>query len=252
MSGCHHDEAKGHDGPAERGRQFGNPGGDVADTRVELRVAQLMCSRLCHDLAGPVGAVNAGLELLREGAGPGDEALDLVARSAEQAGRRLAFLRLAFGLGTAAGGTMTVDAVRALTADLMAGGSIALDWPEPTKRVLPTAAGKLLLNLMLVGIACLPRGGRLVVHVAELAEGIGVAVTASGSGARLGDAQQAGLGAGGAGGTLSAQNIHAYLAARLAAGLGVAIEASDGDDGTVRLAVLVPGDANGGAPGADF
>jgi len=222
------------------------PGGDVPDTWVTLRVAQLLCSRLCHDLAGPVGAVNAGLELLAETAGPGDEALGLVTRSATQAGRRLAFLRLAFGLGTPSGGTMTLDDVRALTADLVAGGGVALEWAPAEKRDVPAAAGKLLLNLMLVGIGCLPRGGRLGVHVAELDEGIGVALTADGPGARLGEAQQAGLAPGAPAEALSAQNIHAYLAARLAAGLGVAVEAADAADGTVRLAVLLPDAATAG------
>ena len=53
---------------------------------VDLKVAQFLCSRLCHDLAGPVGAVNAGLELLDEGADDAAGALTLVGHSAHGAG----------------------------------------------------------------------------------------------------------------------------------------------------------------------
>ena len=66
----------------------------------DIFLAQLLCSRLCHDLVGPAGAVNAGLELAEDGDLDGD-ALDLVTSSAAEVTRRLAFFRIAFG---AAGG----------------------------------------------------------------------------------------------------------------------------------------------------
>ena len=62
----------------------------------DIHLAQLLCSRLCHDLVGPAGAVNAGLELAEDGDLDGD-ALDLVTSSAAEVTRRLAFFRIAFG-----------------------------------------------------------------------------------------------------------------------------------------------------------
>ena len=62
----------------------------------DIHLAQLLCSRLCHDLVGPAGAVNAGLELAEDGDLDGD-ALDLVTSSAAEITRRLAFFRIAFG-----------------------------------------------------------------------------------------------------------------------------------------------------------
>ncbi|MGB1876763.1 MAG: hypothetical protein ACPHGY_07545, partial [Rhodospirillaceae bacterium] len=64
----------------------------------ELQLAQLLCTRLCHDLAGPVGAISAGVELM--GTDPeliDDETMSLLSGSAEAAGRKLKFLRVAFG-----------------------------------------------------------------------------------------------------------------------------------------------------------
>ena len=73
---------------------------------VDLRVAQLLCSRICHDLLSPAAGVNAGVELLAEGGDNGPDAVGLIGRSATQVARRLAFYRVAFGLGSSAEGVV--------------------------------------------------------------------------------------------------------------------------------------------------
>ena len=60
-----------------------------------IRIAQLLCSRLCHDLAGPAGAVNAGVEFLNDGGGEASEAAGLALQAAHQMSRRLEFYRAA-------------------------------------------------------------------------------------------------------------------------------------------------------------
>src|SRR3546814_5278082 len=78
------------------------PGEAHVATQIDLRILELVCSRLCHDLVGPVGAVNNGIELLEEfDPSMADDVLPLLRNSARQAWRRLDFFRLAFG---AAGG----------------------------------------------------------------------------------------------------------------------------------------------------
>src|SRR4051794_30380712 len=70
-----------------------------------LDLAALLCSRVCHDLISPVGAIVNGLEVLED---DNDEstktfALDLIKKSARQASARLQFCRLAFGAAGSAG-----------------------------------------------------------------------------------------------------------------------------------------------------
>ncbi|MBN8921326.1 MAG: histidine phosphotransferase, partial [Rhizobiales bacterium] len=70
-----------------------------------LDLAALLCSRVCHDLISPVGAVVNGMEVLEE---TNDEstrvfALDLIKKSAAQASARLQFCRMAFGAAGSAG-----------------------------------------------------------------------------------------------------------------------------------------------------
>ena len=63
-------------------------------TDLDMRVVELLCSRLCHELVSPVGAINNGVELIEEmGAEMADEAIGLIAHSADQASRRLRLLR---------------------------------------------------------------------------------------------------------------------------------------------------------------
>ncbi|RWL92157.1 MAG: histidine phosphotransferase, partial [Mesorhizobium sp.] len=69
-------------------------------------LAALLCSRVCHDIISPVGAINNGLELLDEG-GADEDAMKLIRQSAKNASARLQFARIAFGAAGSAG--MMID-----------------------------------------------------------------------------------------------------------------------------------------------
>ncbi len=127
---------------------------------------ELLCARLCHDLISPVGAVNTGLELIGE-IGEDAEAMELVRTSAEVAGKKLQFFRIAYGF--AGGGTAGVSlSAAAAAATAVETQRIRLDWAEEHQPAAPApAAGsvKLLLNMVLLASECLPRGGTIAVRV---------------------------------------------------------------------------------------
>lgn len=218
---------------------------------VDLRVAQLLCSRICHDLVGPAGAVNAGLEIMEE-EGQGETAdsgtaLALAGRSAKQLTRRLAFFRFAFGMS--GGSTTTLAELRELADGLLEGGKVGLDWPPGEGRLpsVPALAGKLLLNVVLLGAESLPRGGTLNFEFAELAEGIGIALTATGDGARLRDGHRAVMGKRVVVDELTAQTVQAHFASRLAESLGTSIEISRPAEGEIHFAAILPGKSGSNA-----
>lgn len=215
---------------------------------IDLRVAQLLCSRICHDLIGPVGAVGSGLELMAEDGDLADEAMALVTRSSGQASRLLAYYRVAFGLGGATGPRAVAEG-RDLALALFENGRVALDWPaEATGGAegrVGAAGVKLLLNLVLLGADSLPRGGTVAVRAAAMEDGVGIAVTAAGREARLREGVAAAMAAGGGADTLSAHTVGAGFAQSLAGSLGTTIEVSE-HDGEVRFAVLLPPGGDGG------
>src|SRR5579883_2944352 len=99
----------------------------------ELELSALMVSRVCHDLVGPLGAVVNGLEVLEDerDATMRDDALRLVASSANQALNRIQFMRIAFGAAGSAGAELDLGEIGRLVAGLLEGGRVKLDWLMP-------------------------------------------------------------------------------------------------------------------------
>ncbi len=129
-------------------------------------LAALLCSRLCHDIISPVGAINNGLELLEEG-GADEEALRLVRNSARTASSRLKFARIAFGAAGSAGMVIDTGDAEAVAAAYLADEKPELVWNGP-RALLPKNKVKLLLNLILVAHAAIPKGGKITVTLTDL------------------------------------------------------------------------------------
>ena len=125
-------------------------------------LAALLCSRVCHDVISPVGAINNGLELLDEGGADAD-ALDLIRTSALNASVRLKLARLAFGASGSVGASIdTGEAEKAAREFAAAEKKTEITWNGP-RAIIPKNQVKLLLNLFLVAYGSIPRGGEIVV-----------------------------------------------------------------------------------------
>lgn len=179
------------------------------------RLAELLCARLCHDLAGAVGAVSAGAELLAE-EGPASpmaaEAVSLLADSAASMTARLKFLRLALGVSSTSAPAEARPLAQAYLEKGYPQGEWRLDWPADQGPAASPDHAKLLLNLICLAQDCLPRGGVIAVRpqdaVLVAARGETLAVGESVQG--LAATELAGLGPRAGQGAYSA-----FLAARL-------------------------------------
>lgn len=127
-------------------------------------LAALLCSRVCHDVISPVGAINNGLELLDEGGADAD-AMDLIRTSALNASVRLKFARLAFGASGSVGASIdTGEAEKAAKDFAAAEKKTEVTWNGP-RAIIAKNRVKLLLNLFLVAYGSIPRGGSLEITV---------------------------------------------------------------------------------------
>lgn len=125
-------------------------------------LAALLCSRVCHDVISPVGAINNGLELLDE-SGSDADAMDLIRTSALNASVRLKFARLAFGASGSVGASIdTGEAEKAAKDFAAAEKKTEVVWNGP-RAIIPKNRVKLLLNLFLVAYGSIPRGGVVTV-----------------------------------------------------------------------------------------
>lgn len=158
----------------------------MSDT-MEFRVVELLFSRMCHDLVGPVGAAVNGVELLEEFGGEmHDEAITLLGSSARVASRRLRVYRVAYGMAAGAAITSLGD-LRALIQEFLDGGKINLEWPDAKMPVVHVNrhAIKVLLNMAICAAETLPRGGTLHLGCDNISGDLQVTLTAKGTGARL-------------------------------------------------------------------
>ncbi len=206
----------------------------MSDSSVEF--ASLLCSRLCHDLLSPVGAMNNGLELLADEDDPDMRlrVIELLADSARASADRLKFFRLAFGAGGGFGETLAADEVKAAVEGLVRGNPrIALGWLVEIPAI-PKTAAKILLNLTMVAFDALVRGGQLTVGV-DQGE---VVVRAEGPRIVL-DAEIRTVLADGEG-AVSSRTSAAWLIRKLADEAGGSIALADGEEGVLLLAASLP------------
>ena len=129
----------------------------------QVRFIELLCSRLCHDLISPIGAINNGLEFLEQGSDQNSrDAIQLISKSATQAAEKLAYYRIALGTG-GSGDLMQFNLVLDLIKKLENGRNIEIKFfgiEVYAGSNIGKLSGKLLLNLVLIAFDVLPRGGK--------------------------------------------------------------------------------------------
>lgn len=201
----------------------------------DLDLASLLCSRVCHDLISPVGAIANGLELFDDPDVDEDTkatALDMVRSSARTAAAKLKFCRIAFGAAGSAGASIDLSEAGEIAKAFVGEEKVRLDWQAPREN-RPKQQVKLVLNMLLMALAAIPRGG--VVTVA--ADGQGFTVRAAGERAKVPEAIAQVLDGSADLATLDARLVQPYYAKLLAAAAGFSLAmAMDGDEVLVRAA----------------
>jgi len=204
-------------------------------------LASLLCSRLCHDLMSPVGALNNGIELLADETDPEmrEKCLELLADSARASANKLKFFRLAFGAAGGFGEEIdTHEAEVALEGVFGPERRIELGWVVSTEK-LPKGAVKLLLNLALLAGDALVRGGRLDVGAESRGGEIELVIRAEGPRILLDPVLRETLGRGGSG-TIEPRAAGAWLAHNLAAEAGGSIRLSDPSNPILMIGATLP------------
>ena len=150
-----------------------------------LDLAALLCSRVCHDVISPVGAIVNALEVLEEDdPSMRDFALDLIKKSARNASSRLQFARLAFGAAGSAGAMIDLGDAGTVANGFLNDEKLSLEWEAP-RALLPKNQVKLLLNLLIIATHAVPRGGKLTAITTVEGEQGRFEITATGSHARI-------------------------------------------------------------------
>jgi histidine phosphotransferase ChpT len=192
-----------------------------------LDLAALLCSRVCHDLISPTGAIVNGLEVLEEGdAETKIFAMDLIKKSARTASARLQFCRIAFGAAGSAGAQIDTGDAEKMARGFIEDDKTKVTWTVP-RALLPKNRVKLLMNMLVIATQTIPRGGTLTVDPIGEGDSMGFRITANGLNARIPQHVPALLEGTSENGSVDAHAIQPFYTGMLAraCGLGVSLAA---------------------------
>lgn len=203
-----------------------------------LDLAALLCSRVCHDVISPVGAIVNGLEVLED---EKDEAMrgfaqDLIKKSAKQASARLQFARLAFGAAGSAGAAIDTGDAENVARGFIGDERTQLSWDMP-RVLLPKNQVKLLLNLLVIAAGTIPRGGTIHVHGTVVDDRGTFTLSTQGPSARIPAHVEQLLAGQSEGGTIDAHGIQPYYTGLVARAVGMDVTLTlDGDKAKIKAA----------------
>jgi histidine phosphotransferase ChpT len=190
-----------------------------------LDLAALLCSRICHDLISPTGAIVNGLEVLEEEGSDAETkafAIELIKKSARTASARLQFCRIAFGAAGSAGAQIDTGDAETMARGFMEDDKVKLTWNLP-RALLPKNRVKLLLNMLIVAAGAIPRGGSLTIDPLGTGEATGFRIAAAGLNARIPPAAVSLLEGAPESGTVDAHAIQPFYTGLLARACGVGV-----------------------------
>ncbi|HSJ40666.1 MAG TPA: histidine phosphotransferase family protein [Xanthobacteraceae bacterium] len=201
------------------------PSGDqsMSESSIEaLDLAALLCSRVCHDLISPVGAIVNGIEVLEEEKDESTKefALDLIKRSAATASAKLQFCRIAFGAAGSAGAQIDLGDAEKIARGFLEDDKTKIDWNLP-RALLAKNRVKLLLNMLVIAGQAIPRGGKVMVDPIGAGDNLGFKVSAAGTNAKIPPAVPPLLTGELGGETVDAHRIQPFYAGLLAKACGL-------------------------------
>jgi histidine phosphotransferase ChpT len=199
----------------------------------DLDLAALLCSRVCHDVISPVGAIANGLELYDDPEMDEETrqtALEMVRSSARTASAKLKFCRIAFGAAGSAGASIDMGEAGETAMAFVGSEKVKLNWLVPREN-RPKQQVKLVLNMLLMAMAAVPRGGTVSIS----AEGDAFTARAQGDRAKVPEAIAQVLDGTVELGLLDARLVQPYYARLLAQSAGLKLTMNmDGEDVVVR------------------
>jgi histidine phosphotransferase ChpT len=209
----------------------------VAAKVESLDLAALLCSRVCHDLISPVGAIVNGLEVMEDDNDQETKAfaMDLIKKSVKQASAKLQFCRIAFGAAGSAGAQIDLGDAEKVARGFLEDDKTSIAWNLP-RLLMAKNRVKLLLNMLLIAGQSIPRGGKLVVDPVGEGESMGFRISATGGYAKIPQAVPELLAGGSHNGSVDAHAVQPYYTGLLAKDCGLTVAAASEGEAIVVAA----------------
>lgn len=200
-------------------------------------LAAYIASRICHDLVSPVSSVTNALDLMNE---PGDDemkeqASQLLSDGAAKAAASLQFLRYAFGSIGLSSGAADIHQAKTITEDFVKSHRPSLEWDLQTSNLTYSHA-RLMMNLVMMMVDCLPRGGVINVRIRDEAGGMTIVLTGAGQRAKLKESIVKALESSEPEDGWAPDSIQPYFTKMISDGLGAELSANHNEDQIIIMA----------------
>ena len=205
-------------------------------------LAALLCARICHDLVGPVGAMETGFSLLddEDGLDMHEDALELIKVGAKQASAKLQFLRIAFGAGSSAPAIIASPELERLSRGVYPDGKITLSWDMQVDG-LDKPAARVLLNLVMLAVQAVPLGGTVAISAKSDGSAFDIALSCTGKKARLDENIARTLAGGAPDSSFSGRTIQPFYTGMIARNAGGKVESKvETEDETIVFSAHIP------------
>lgn len=195
--------------------------------QLDVRVLEILASKICHDLISPVGAINNGIELIEDiGGSVVNDAVKLISASGQQAARRLRLFRMAYGKAGAEA-SQTIKDTRTCASEYLSGTKAILHW-EPTEPMEgfagETGGLKMVLNALMLAEETLSHGGTIKVEALNMGSGgHGILISVTGSHASLHEPSMKALTGETPVEEITPRTVHAYVCGKLAQHYGFSV-----------------------------
>lgn len=215
---------------------------DKKPVTIDTGLLELIASKVCHDLISPIGAVNNGVEFLTDmGPDAGEEVTGLIAYSAQQASAKLQAFRMAYGAGGADDTIKPEEVHKSFQAIVGADNKIKQEW-DPWGDLgygddRPHGFCKLLMNMLLLSLECLPKGGTVVVQAGKPGQTL---IVASGTDASIRDQSAKALSGEMHRDVLEPKYVHPYVTGLMAKTYGFGVSMDDSAPDSVTLILMHP------------
>jgi histidine phosphotransferase ChpT len=211
--------------------------------QIDIRVLELLSSKLCHDLISPVSAINNGVELIEDIGDPVvNEAMKLIGDSANLASRRLRLFRLAYGRAGSEENLPLQD-VQPILETYFTGGKITLNWPEGAvsdKLTSQRGCLKAMVNLLMLSEEILAYGGLIVLRRPEESEGQILVMEVVGRGAQLNPLLRAALEGETPIDELTPRSVQAFVSGQFVAHFGLQVRHNQPHPDRLDLILIQP------------
>lgn len=207
----------------------------------QLRIVELMCSRICHDLISPVSAIDNGVEMLQDGdVDMFAVSVELIGKSAKHALDRLSFFRTAYGSG-GEGSTVSLKDIQKTLEIYSADRKINILWMKDNRRPkepIPRDFAKLLTNVIVLAAECLPRGGVVSLKNLENERPNSLVMQLEGPQCNLRDDVKSGLNPEVSVEELTVRNVFAYFIASFALSLDRSLEIENISSDKIQISII--------------